>query len=388
MMETPVLALPDFTLPFVIETDACDTGVCAVLMQQGHPIAYMSKALGVLTRKLSIYEKEFLAVIMAVDKWRQYLPRGPFLIMTDHKSLCNLTDQQLTSDLQRKALAKLIGLQFQFRYKKGTENGAADSLSHVGHLLDIQTVSSCQPDWIIKVRNSYTNDVEMQQLLQQLTIASPDAKGFALEHGLIKYKGRLIIGDNLALQTKLLAAMHDSAVGGHSGIQATYQRTKKLYYWPRLKLAVELFVKQCSICQHTKHSNLKPAGLLQPLPPPKGAWQDITMDFIDGLPIFDGASVILVIVDRLTKYAHFLPLKHPYTAKSVAKAFVETVVKLHGVSLSIISDHDRVFTSAFWKEIITAVGTKLHYSTAYHPQTDGQSEHVNQCLEQYLRCAV
>jgi hypothetical protein len=189
-------------------------------------------------------------------------------------------------------MAKLIGLQFQFRYKKGTDNGAADSLSRVGHLLDIQTVSSCQPDWIIEVRNSYTNNVEMQQLLQQLTIASPDAKGFALEHGLIKYKGRLVIGDNLALQTKLLAAMHDSAIGGHSGIQATYQRTKKLCYWPGLKLAVELFVKKCSVCQHTKHSNLKPAGLLQPLPPPKGAWQDITMDFIDGIPVSDGASVI------------------------------------------------------------------------------------------------
>jgi hypothetical protein len=182
--------------------------------------------------------------------------------------------------------------------------------------------------------------------------------------------------------------MHDSAVGVHSDIQATYQCTKKLYYWPGLKLADELFVKQCSVCQHAKHNNLKAAGLLQPLPPPKGAWQDITMDFIDGLPVSDRASVILVIVDCLMKYAHFLPLKHPYTAKSIAKAFVETMVKLHGVPLSIISDRDRVFTSAFWKEIITAEGTKLHYNTTYHPQTDGQSEHLNQCLEQYLRCAV
>jgi hypothetical protein len=388
MTETPVLALPDFTLPFIIETDACDTGVGAVLMQQGHPLAYMSKALGVLTRKLSIYEKEFLAVIMAVDKWRQYLQRGPFLVMTDHKSLYNLTEQQLTSDLQRKAMAKLIGLQFQFKYKKGTDNGAADSLSRVGHLLEVQSVSSCRPDWVMEVQNSYNNDADMQQLLQQLTIASPDTKGFTLDNGLIKYKGRLVIGDNLALQTKLIAAMHDSALGGHSGIQATYQRAKKLYYWPGLKLAVELFVKQCSTCQHAKHSNQKPAGLLQPLPPPKGAWQDITMDFIDGLPVSEGASVILVVVDRLTKYAHFLPLKHPYTAKSVDKAFVDNVVKQHGVPLSIISDRDKVFTSAFWKEIIIAVGTKLHYSTAYHPQTDGQTEHVNQCLEQYLRCAV
>jgi hypothetical protein len=132
--QTPVLALPDFTLPFVIETDACDSGVGAVLMQQGHPINYMSKALGIMNRKLSIYEKEFMAVIMAVDKWCQYLQRGPFLIMTDHKSLCNLCDQQLTLDLQRKAMAKLIGLQFQFKYKKGIENGAADSLSLAGRV--------------------------------------------------------------------------------------------------------------------------------------------------------------------------------------------------------------------------------------------------------------
>jgi hypothetical protein len=112
MVSTPVLDLPNFTLPFVIETDACDTGVGAVLMQAGHPIAYMSKALGIMNHKLSIYEKQFMAVMMVVDKWRQYIQRGPFLILTDHKSLCNLSDQQLTSDLQRKAMSKLIGLQF------------------------------------------------------------------------------------------------------------------------------------------------------------------------------------------------------------------------------------------------------------------------------------
>lgn len=115
MTQTPVLALPDFTLPFSVETDACDSGVGAVLIQKGHPIAYMSKALGVLNRKLSIYEKEFLAVIMAIDKWRQYLQRGPFIIWTDHKSLCNLADQQLSTELQKKAMAKLVGLQFEFK---------------------------------------------------------------------------------------------------------------------------------------------------------------------------------------------------------------------------------------------------------------------------------
>lgn len=112
------------------------------------------------------------------------------------------------------------------------------------------------------------------------------------------------------------------------------------------------------------------------------------MDFIDGLPKSEGFEVILVVVDRFTKYAHFLPLKHPYTAQSVAAVFIDTIVRLHGVLAFIVSDRDKVFTSSFWKKLFTKIDTKLCYSTAYHPQTDGQSERVNQCLEQYLRCAV
>jgi hypothetical protein len=151
MLSTPVLALPNFQLPFTVETDASATGVGAVLMQQGHPIAYMSKALGVMTQKLSIYEKEFLAVMMAVDKWRQYLQRGPFVIVTDHQSLSNLNDQLLTTDLQTKAMAKMVGLQFEIKYRKGTDNGAVDSLSRAGHLIATQSSSGCKPDWLQEV---------------------------------------------------------------------------------------------------------------------------------------------------------------------------------------------------------------------------------------------
>jgi len=387
MVHTPVLALPDFSVPFSVETDACDTGVAAVLMQRGHPIAYMSKALGIQNSKLSVYEKEFLAVIMAIDKWRQYLQRGHFTIVTDHKSLCNLSEQQLTSELQKKAMSKLGGLQFEFRYKKGVDNGAADSLSRVGHLLEIQT-SSCRPDWLQEVLNSYATDPAMTTLLQELAIHSPNGRGYSLENGIIKYHDRMVIGENLALQTKLIAALHNSAIGGHSGMQATYKRIKPLYYWSGMKLAVENFVKQCIICQQAKHLHTKPAGLLQPLPPPAAPWQEITMDFIEGLPTSDGSNTILVVVDRLTKYAHFIPLHHPYTAATVAKLFVDHVVKLHAVPLTIISDRDKIFTSTFWRELFKALWIKLHYSTAYDPQTDGQSERVNQCLEQYLRCTV
>lgn len=114
-----------------------------------------------------------------------------------------------------------------------------------------------------------------------------------------------------------------------------------------MKRQVDEWMKQCVVCQQVKHENIVPAGLLQPLPVIVRPWNDITMDFIDGLPKSDGFEVILVVVDRLTKYVHFVPMKHPYTALSVATAFVDNVVRLHGVPASIVSDGDRVFTGIF-----------------------------------------
>lgn len=165
-----------------------------MLVQDGHPIAYFSKALGVKNQKLSTYEKEFLAVMMAVDKWRAYLQRSPFVIVTDHKSLCNLGDQQLDTELQRKAMSKLVGLQFRFQYKRGCDNGAADALSRVCHLLALNALSVCHPQWTQEVLNSYITDTEAQALLTQLAVSSPDENGYALQQGLIRFHGRLWIG--------------------------------------------------------------------------------------------------------------------------------------------------------------------------------------------------
>lgn len=149
---------------------------------------------------------------------------------------------------------------------------------------------------------------------------------------------------------------------------------------------IQAFIRRCEVCQRCKYDNSAYPGIIQPLPIPEMIWTDISMDFIDGLPRSSGKTVILVVVDRLSKAAHCISLSHPYTAASVAQAFIDNVFKLHGFPRSIVSDRDAVFLSDFWKELFSLQGVALNYSSAYHPQSDGQSEVVDKCLETYLRC--
>jgi hypothetical protein len=149
---------------------------------------------------------------------------------------------------------------------------------------------------------------------------------------------------------------------------------------------VQDFVGACATCQKYKSEHLHPAGLLQPLPVPSIVWAGIGLDFVEALPRVHGKTVILSVVDRFSKYCHFVPLAHPYTAESVAQAFFTDIVRLHGIPQSIVSDRDPVFTLVFWRELLRLMGTKLHMSSAFHPQTDGQTEAANRVIIMYLRC--
>ncbi|WMV40979.1 hypothetical protein MTR67_034364 [Solanum verrucosum] len=158
-------------------------------------------------------------------------------------------------------------------------------------------------------------------------------------------------------------------VGGHSGIENTYKKLTALVYWKGLRDDVHAYVKACDVCQKNKYDNAS-----------------INMDFIDGLPRYKQKIVIWVVVDRLTKYAHFVCLAHPYSAHDVVSLFLEHIYKLHGVLEDIVNDRDLVFTSKVWQELFAMLRATLNTSTTYHLQTDGQTEVVNRCLETYLRC--
>jgi hypothetical protein len=387
LVSAPVLALPNFTRPFAIETDASSKGIGAVLLQDHHPLAYVSKALGVKNQGLSTYEKEYLAILMAVDKWRQYLQHAEFLIYSDHRSLSHLTEQRLSTPWQQRVFSKLIGLQYKVVYKKGVDNGAADALSRRPYS-ELFSLSSATPQWMLQVMEGYKEDDQAQGLLVAMLISPHTSGQYTLNSGIIRYKGRVWVRNNTLLQQQIMEALHDSPVGGHSGFPVTYRWIKQLFSWPSMKALIKQYVTSCTVCQQAKPDRSRYPGLLQPLPVPTQAWEVISMDFVEGLPRSNNANTILVVVDTFSKYSHFLPLLHPFSALKVAQLFMDFVYKLHGLPLSIVSDRDRIFTSRLWQELFRLSGTTLKMSTSYHPQTDGQTEHVNQCLETYLRSFV
>ena len=234
LTSAPVLALPDFSKKFVVETDACDVGIGAALMQEGHPIAYVSKALGPRNQTLSVYEKEYLAILLAVEHWRQYLQLSEFIIRTDQRSLACLSEQRLHTRWQQKALTKLLGLQYTIEYKKGVENSAADALSRrpatPGDIVpELQQISSAQPAWLTEVLKSYDQDPAALELLQQLSTSPTSHSKFTLKAGVIRQGKCVWLGCDSTLHSKICAAFHDSPLGGHSGFPVTYRRVRQWF---------------------------------------------------------------------------------------------------------------------------------------------------------------
>lgn len=376
------LALPDFTTSFIVECDASGSGFGAVLHQGSQPIAFFSRAIQPHHAKLAAYERELIGLVKAVRHWRHYLWGKSFIVRTDHYSLKYLLDQRLTTIPQHHWVSKLFGFDFQIEFKPGKMNIVADALSRRDEHMSLSAISVPTFQLIDKLKEEVTSLSEFQLLRSQFA-AHELPPNWSFVDGLFLYNGRIFVPASSACVPHIISAAH--AIG-HEGIQKSLHRIRKDFSIPRLKELVRNHVNCCAVCQRNKAEHLHPAGLLQPLPVPTQVWSHISMDFIEGFPRVHGKSVVLTVVDRFSKYAHFVPLAHPYTAQSVAHAFFEAIVRLHGFPESIVSDRDTIFTSNFWKELFLLAGVSLDMTSAFHPQSDGQSEIVNRTIEMYLRC--
>lgn len=248
-------------------------------------------------------------------------------------------------------------------------------------------LSVLQQSWLHDLADKYNSYPDTAPILQALSLKSPSGP-YQITQGIIRYHSRIVVPATSEFPLKIFTALHATPIGGHSGFLVTYHKIKKQFVWQGMKKMIATWCSHCSICQQAKSERVKYTSLLQPIQVPAAAWQVISMNFIEGLPTSDKYNCIMVVVNKFSKYNHFVPLRHPFTALKVATQFMDQVIKLHGFPQAIITDRDRLFTSAFWKELFKLAGVDLRMTTAYHPQSDGQTERVNQCLETYLRCFI
>jgi hypothetical protein len=234
------------------------------------------------------------------------------------------------------------------------------------------------------------HDEGVKIIKQKLAQGEEKYKCFNIDHkGVLWFDNSIEVPKDYQLRRKILDEAHLSKFSIHPGSTKLYQDLRQNYWWTRMKREIAKYVSECDVCQRIKASHLKVAGTLQPLPIPSWKWEDISMDFIVGLPnTSQKHDSIWVIIDRLTKTAHFLPVHTSYSAKKYAEIYLDQIIRLHGVPKTIIPNRGSQFVARFWEQLQGSLGTNLIHSSGYHPQTDGQIERVNQILEDMLRACV
>jgi len=268
LTSVPVLRLPDFTQQFTVECDASSDGVGAILLQHCHPVAYFSKGFSFSSRIKSTYDRELLALVLALQKWKHYLLGRHFIVTTDHCSLKYLLHQRVTTAEQQRLLFKLLPFDFTIVYKSGSENKGADALSRRPQHADFLSLVMPIPLDFSDLTEAIEADPYTKQIRDQLSSDPSIHPDFSLSANHLYYKSRLVIPDYPELKAKILAESHDSPTGGHGGYLKTLKRVSANFFWPCLKHDVQLFVQNCLICQQYKYETLAPAGLIRPVPVP------------------------------------------------------------------------------------------------------------------------
>jgi hypothetical protein len=398
----PILAHFDEDKEILLETDASSGAIGAVLSQEGadgkmHPVAFMSKSLTSAERNYDVHDRELLAIVYSCTVWRQYLDSGRLIrILTDHKNLEYFRTEKMLTRRQARWSQRLNQLNYTLEYKPGTENGKADALSrreelmkdskaleteillrpqNIGSPMQLAALTiekgegalrrsgatdQCQGVLRICATLQLPEDEIQRLLLAELKedafvkdayaelIAgaervSPAPEGKAEEwtvdsDGFLLYRGWMYVPNKEVLRSKVLALCHDQKLVGHYGRDKTTEMVLREFWWPRLRETVAEYVATCDVCQRNRRPRAKPMGELHPLPVPEGKWKSVTMDHITGLPVSKGFDPILVIVDRFTKRAHFVPCRKDDDTHALASIFVNEWVRLHGYPKDLLTD--------------------------------------------------
>ncbi len=393
----PVLVLPDPEKEYEVFTDASHVGLGCVLMQEKQAIAFGSRQLRPHEKKYPVHDLELAAVVFALKQWRHYLLGNKFQVFTDHKSLKYLFTQKDLNMRQRRWLEYLKDFDCVIEYTAGKANVVADALSRSytgilkggevepkaeslsitylanqwlvkeGEQLNVLTIT---PEWRELIKQAQTDDQNIELISGQKR--GELYQGFSFKQGVLYFQNRLYVPEKDNLRIQILEEAHSSKLSMHPGATKMYHTLRAYFWWPCMKKDISTHVASCEVCQQVKVEHQKPGGKLQSLPIPERKWGSISMDFVVGMPLTRRKhDAIWVIVDRLTKAAHFLPMNLTDSLDKLAQLYIREIVRLHGIPDDIVSDRDPRFVSRFWKSLHQALGTKLKFSSAYHPQTDG-----------------
>ena len=409
-----------------LETDAFNLVSAGILSQPDdkgtlHPVAFYFKKHSPAECGYPIYDKELLAIVMAFKHRRPLLEGSthPIQVITDHRNLLYFTTNRLLNYRQTEWWEFLSLFTFKITYRPGTLHGKADALTvtrqrdegeeeneerqahqkqtipksqNLGLLADIPPMNGLTR-FDSLLANAHETDPFPSKIIALLLDRRPTCKKISLNECEIQdnrlyYRDRLLISDHDELRLHLLQQHHVVPSAGHCGQAKTFELLAREYTWFGMRKDVRRYIRNCHTCQRSRTPRHRPSGILRPLPIPLRPWSSISMDFVTGLPWSNGNDAVCVVVNHLTKMRHFVPCRTTTNAGDLADLFLHHVWKLHGLPNDIISDRGPQFASDFWQQLCSRLRISPRLSTAFHPETDGQTERANQNMEQYLHAFV
>jgi hypothetical protein len=424
-VSAPILThfIPD--RPIIVETDASDYALAAILsiqLENGeiHPVAFHSRSFNPTELNYDVHDKELYAIFEAFRIWRHYLDGSalPIDVVTDHKNLEYFATTKVLNRRQARWSEYLCQFNLVVRFRPGKLGTKPDALTRRWDVYakeggndyakvnphnfrpvftQDQLSASLRATSLISaaLRGSFIMDVEQlhndirsaydNDPLTSAQLPQPSDPKWTLSDGLLRLNDRIFVPDSPDLRLRVMKHMHNHPLSGHLGQNKTLELVRREYVWPGMRAFIKDYCNSCTTCKRSKTPRHKPYGLLRQLPIPSRPWNSISMDFIEQLPPSLGFTAILVIIDRLSKQGVFIPTVDTITSAQLAELFVLHIFSKHGVPSHCTSDRGSEFVSHFFRSLGTALDMRLHFTSGYHPQADGQTERVNQTLEQYLR---